>query len=130
VKLFGLQPFSAVPEFLALADVIVIPQRETAATIGQMPAKLYDAMAMAKPIVATSVSDIPDALEGCGWLVPPGSPPELARAIGEALSDPERAERMGSRAREKCEREFSWDAMERALESALEPLGRAAGKRP
>jgi glycosyltransferase involved in cell wall biosynthesis len=122
LRTFGQQPFSVVPEFLALADLIVIPQRLTAATVGQMPAKLYDAMAMAKPIVATSVSDIPQALQGCGWLVPPGSPQELARAIDEALSRPAEGERLGARARTKCEREFGWNAMEQALSALLEPF--------
>ena len=28
-------------------------------------------MAMARPIVATSVSDLPEILNGCGWIVPP-----------------------------------------------------------
>jgi len=122
LRTFGQQPFSAVPEFLALADLIVIPQRMTPATVGQMPAKLYDAMAMAKPIVATAVSDIPQALEGCGWLVPPGSPQELARAIDDALSRPAEAGRLGALARTKCEREFGWDAMERVLSALLEPF--------
>jgi glycosyltransferase involved in cell wall biosynthesis len=119
---FGLQPFSAVPEFLACADLVVIPQRRTPATLGQMPAKLYDAMAMARPIVATAVSDIPEALKDCGWLVPPGSPPELARAIDDALSKPQEAKRLAALARERCEREFSLNAMEEALTTALEPF--------
>jgi glycosyltransferase involved in cell wall biosynthesis len=123
LRSFGPQPFSAVPEFMALADLIVIPQRRTRATIGQMPAKLYDAMAMAKPVVATAVSDIPQALEGCGWLVPPGSPRELAAAIDDALSRPAEAKRLGALARTRCEREYSWDGMERALAAALEPFG-------
>jgi glycosyltransferase involved in cell wall biosynthesis len=113
---FGMQPFASVPEFLAAADIVVIPQRKTLATVGQMPAKLFDAMAMARPVVATAISDIPAALEGCGWVVEPGSPEPLAAAIDEVLSDPDEAARRGRLAREKCEREFSWEAMERALD--------------
>lgn len=115
LRSFGLQPFARVPEFLTAADVVVIPQRKTRATIGQMPAKLFDAMAMARPIVATAVSDIPAVLEECGWVVEPDSPEKLASAIDDALSRPEEAARRGGLARAKCEREFSWDAMERAL---------------
>ncbi|MCH8157405.1 MAG: glycosyltransferase family 4 protein, partial [Nitrospinae bacterium] len=43
--------FDRLPEHLAAADVIVIPQRRTSDSTGQMPAKLYDAMAMAKPVI-------------------------------------------------------------------------------
>jgi glycosyltransferase involved in cell wall biosynthesis len=116
---FGLQPFAVVPEFLAAADVIVIPQRKNPATVGQMPAKLFDAMAMAKPVVATAVSDIPVILGDCGWVVEPDSPAQLGGAIDAALQRPAEAERRGRLAREKCEREFSWNAMERALTSVF-----------
>ncbi len=115
VRTFGLQPFASVPEFLAAADVVVIPQRRTAATVGQMPAKLFDAMAMAKAVVATAVCDIPSVLEDCGWVVEPDSPEQLAGAIDDVLDRPEEAARRGRLARAKCEREFSWDAMERTL---------------
>jgi len=40
-----------------MGDVVIIPQRENFATLGQMPAKVFDAMAMAKPTIATNVSD-------------------------------------------------------------------------
>ena len=49
-------------------------------TIG-LPAKdaksskrmITDAMAMAKPIIATNVNDMPEILNGCGWIVEPGN---------------------------------------------------------
>jgi len=31
-------------------------------------------MAKAKPIIATNVSDIPEILVGCGWIVEPENP--------------------------------------------------------
>ncbi len=43
---------------------------ETIAASHQMPMKVYDAMAMGCPIVATAVSDLPQVLEGCARLVP------------------------------------------------------------
>jgi glycosyltransferase involved in cell wall biosynthesis len=48
------------------------------ATVGQIPAKLFDAMAMAKPIVATDVNDFAGILDGCGLVVKPGMPEEPA----------------------------------------------------
>lgn len=65
-----------------------------------MPAKIFDAMAMGRPIVATAVSDIPDILsEGCGLIVTPGDVYALAEAIAYMLDDPAAAERMGFAAR-------------------------------
>src|SRR5439155_2883514 len=48
-------PYPALPSLLAAADVVAIPQLDEEAARYQTPMKLFDAMAMAKPIVATSV---------------------------------------------------------------------------
>jgi len=115
LKAFGLQPFEKVPEFLAMSDVTVIPQKRNLASVGQLPAKVFDAMAMAKPIIATNVSDLPEILDGCGWIVEPESPKQLARAIQHVIDHPEEARQMGQKARQKCIENYSWDAMEKIL---------------
>ncbi|MEE9258937.1 MAG: glycosyltransferase family 4 protein, partial [Nitrospinaceae bacterium] len=38
-------PFSRLPDHLAAADVLAVPQMDTSDSIGQMPAKIFDAMA-------------------------------------------------------------------------------------
>jgi len=114
-KGFGIQPFEKIPEFLTLADVVVIPQKNNFATIGQVPAKVFDAMAMAKPIIATNVSDLPEILDGCGWIVEPKNPEKLAEAIQNVLKNPKEAEKMGQKARQKCIDKYSWDAIEEIL---------------
>jgi glycosyltransferase involved in cell wall biosynthesis len=91
VRVIGEIPFDDVPRWLMAADVVAVPQRATTDTVGQVPAKLIDAMAMARPIVATDVSMIPAMLEGCGAIVPPGDPGALAKAITALLADPARA---------------------------------------
>ncbi len=79
--------FSEVPRFLEAADVVVVPQREGPDTRGQVPAKVFDAMALGRPIVSTRVSMIPEILEGCGLLVAPGDPLALAGAIARLADD-------------------------------------------
>jgi glycosyltransferase involved in cell wall biosynthesis len=111
----GFQPFDKVPEVLTIADVVVIPQRRSLATAGQMPAKVFDAMAMGKPIVASAVSDLPYVLRDCGKIVEPGSVEDLSVAIRGFLADPDAAAELGRRARQRCVREFSWDALEPIL---------------
>ena len=119
-KGFGLQPFETVPEFLAMADVIVIPQRRNFATMGQMPAKVFDAMAMAKPIIASNISDLPEILDGCGWIVEPENPEQLAEKIQYVLDNPEEAKAMGNKARQRCIEKYSWDVMEEILLKVFE----------
>lgn len=114
-KGFGLQRFETVPEFLTMADIVVIPQRKNFSTMGQMPAKVFDAMAMAKPIIASNISDLPEILDGCGWIVEPENPAQLAEKIQYLLNTPEEAEATGNKARQKCIEKYSWDAMEDIL---------------
>jgi glycosyltransferase involved in cell wall biosynthesis len=113
-------PFARVPELLTVADVVVIPQKRDFASIGQLPAKVFDSMAMAKPVVATNVNDLPQILDGCGWIVEPGNPDELATAIAHILSNPEEANVMGQLARERCIEKYSWDAIESQLVDIFE----------
>ena len=111
----GMRPLSERAQWLAAADIVVLPQRASTATIGQTPAKLFDAMAMAKPIIATAVSDIPAILDGCGIVVPPGDIKALADQICHLLDNFQEATRLGSEARRKCVQNYSWQTMERTL---------------
>jgi len=112
---FGLQPIEKVPEFLAMADIVVIPQRNSISTLGQMPAKIFDAMAMAKPIIATRVADIPEVVGDCGRLIEPSRPDKLAEAIQDLFENYKEASAMGIKARQKCIAEYSWDAATQVL---------------
>jgi len=108
-------PFEQIPAFLSAADVVAVPQRRTSDTIGQVPAKLLDAMALGRPVVSTRVSMIPEILEGCGLLVEPGDIQGLAAAIARLLDDRTEAQALGSRARERCVERYSFEAARRVL---------------
>ncbi len=111
----GIQPISDLPKFLSLTDLVVVPQKKTPESIGQIPARVFDAMAMAKPIVATRVSELPEILKGCGWIVEPGNPKLLAETIQYVLDHPTEAEEMGYKARQKCIEKYSYDVAEKVL---------------
>lgn len=117
------QPFAALPRFLAAADVVVLAQQATHATKAQVPAKVFDAMAMAKPVIATSVSDLPLILDGCGRLTPPGDVDALAGAIRELTADPVRSRALGAAARNKFVKEYSFNAVRPRL---VQLMGRFA----
>lgn len=111
----GFQPIQKIPEFLSMADLVVLPQRDTPITAAQVPAKLIDAMAMAKPIISTNVSDMPQILEGCGLIVKPNDIDDLADKISFLVENEKAAEKLGEKAREKCKQEFSFDVIEKKL---------------
>jgi len=111
----GAQPKSSMPRFLDLADLVVLPLQDTLLARSQVPCKVFEAMAMAKPIIASAVSDLPAMLEGCGWVVPPGDVEALARQIDEVFRDPVEAGRRGEAARLRCRERYAQEATEREL---------------
>ena len=120
VRVLGEIPFDEVPRYLVAADVVAVPQRATTDTVGQVPAKIFDAMALARPIVSTAVSMIPEILDGCGVLVPPGDAVALAASLGRVLDDPTTAAELGRRARERCQARYSFAAARAALFPLIE----------
>lgn len=110
VRLVPEIPFAEVPLYLEAADVVAIPQRLGPDTIGQVPAKVFDAMALARPVVSTRVSMIPEILEGCGLVVEPGDPAGLARSLAWVLDHPAEAAALGRKARERCVARYSYAA--------------------
>jgi len=115
IRYLGLLPHSNMPELLSLSDLVVLPQRDEPFAQAQVPGKIFEAMAMAKPIIATAVSDLSEILDGCGWVVEPENPEKLAEAIQYVFDHPEEAKEIGWKAREKCIEKYSWDAMEEIL---------------
>ncbi len=126
VRLAGLIPFREVPAYLGAADVVAVPQRGSSDTRGQVPAKIFDAMALGRPVVSTRVSMIPEILEGCGLLVAPGDVDGLGEAIAYLADHPQEAGALGARARERCVERYSFEAARRLLFPLLE---RVAGLR-
>jgi glycosyltransferase involved in cell wall biosynthesis len=63
-------------------------------------------------------------LDGCGFIVKPEGPEQLARIIHDVSTHPEETERMGLKAREKCVRDYSLSFMEQKLTAIFERLVR------
>ncbi len=78
-----------------------------------LPVILLETGAAGVPTVATAVGGIPEVIDNevSGWLVPSGNPDALANGIASALSDVERLHRIGSAARDRIRRDFSFEAM-------------------
>lgn len=119
VKFYGKQPFEDIPKWIAAADIIVVPQKQTMANRGQIPAKVFDAMAMAKPTIATEMCDLPHVLDGCGIIVDPESPRAIADAIKSLHVNSEKCKALGAAARKRCVRHFSYKAVAPKLREVI-----------
>lgn len=106
VHLLGFR--SDVPDLLAAADVFAMSSRSEG-----LPMALLEAMFAARPIVASAVGGIPEAVEDdrTGLLVPPDAPPELGRALVALMRDRSLAARLGRAARREASRRYGVEAM-------------------
>ncbi|MEW5958585.1 MAG: glycosyltransferase family 4 protein [Chloroflexota bacterium] len=85
-------------------DIFVMPSLKEG-----LPFALLEAMAAARPIVATQVGGIPEAIEHdrCGLLVAPNNSDQLAEAILDLLNNPAKAKRLGEAAQQRAADFFS-----------------------
>ncbi len=109
-------------EVLAAAEIAVLPQLDLPSNRGQMPAKVFDAMAMETPVVASAISDLPEVLEGCGVVLPPGDVPALARAVAALIDDPARRRELGEAGRRRCLERYSLRTVGAELRSLIREL--------
>jgi glycosyltransferase involved in cell wall biosynthesis len=77
-----------------------------------MPMALLEAMAQARPVVATSVGGVPGVVRGCGLIAAPGDVHELASAVTTVLRNPGLARTLGLRGYERLRRRYT---LERCL---------------
>lgn len=110
------------PEVVAAAHVVVVPQQDTSVARAQFPIKLMDGMAMAKPVLATRVGDIPEILSEVGYLVDPASPEQIAEQIKLIFQDLEAANEVGRKARDRCLEKYSVEKMASTMESVIAQL--------
>lgn len=88
-----------IPQMMNLMDIFVLASVSEAA-----PAVVLEAMACAKPIVATRVGGVPELIiDGeTGILVPSKDSKAIAEAVLYLLNHPEEARRMGIKGRERA----------------------------
>ena len=104
---------------LACLDIFVLASR-----FEGLPNAVLEAMAMARPVVATTVGGTPEVVEDgvTGTLVPPDRPDRLAEAIARFLGDPGSARAAGAAGRRRVLERFSAARMVAETEALYERL--------
>ena len=113
---------SNISQLLSLMDIIVLPSLEEG-----FPNAVLEAMAAAKPVVASNVGGIPEAVVHgeTGLLVPPENPGALAEAMIQLLHDPKSAMKMGNAGRNRVMQQFGLNRMINEMEHIYEELVQA-----
>jgi glycosyltransferase involved in cell wall biosynthesis len=109
------------------ADVAAMPvQPDTLNHRFNTPTKLYDAMGVGVPVVASRLPGIAPIVEetGCGVLCDPTDPEDVARAIREVIDAPER-DRVAMRVRclAAARERYAWQHQARELLGVYTALG-------
>ena len=104
---------SDIQDLLSIIDILSVPS-----LLEGFPMITLEAMAMAKPIVATQIEGIVEQISDSdeGILVQPKDTEALASAILRLIKDRELGNRLGAAARSKIERYFSIDKMVKETE--------------
>jgi teichuronic acid biosynthesis glycosyltransferase TuaH len=85
VRLIGARAFESIPGYLQHADVLIVPHVVDDFTDSLDPIKLYEYLAVGRPVVTTPVAGFRD-LDGHGVVVAAGE--EFIAAVVQALHDP------------------------------------------
>ncbi len=97
-----------VREFLTEIDVYAL-----ISGIDMSPLTLQEAQLMEKPVVATNVGGIPELIshDETGLLVPPENSEQIANAVNELLSNPEKAKKLAINGNNFVKNNMTWDVM-------------------
>lgn len=121
----GAVPYRDVPHHLAICDVAVAPFVPAlhpplrAFGFYWSPLKVFEAMAMAIPVVTTAVEPLTEIVRGAGIAVPERDRDGLASAIIDLLRDAPRRIEMGMTGRSRVVAEWSWEAHCRHLDTLI-----------
>jgi glycosyltransferase involved in cell wall biosynthesis len=121
-----------VPKYINAADVLVAPYNpdkiESTEQVRKhglgAPLKVYEYMAVGKPVITTDVKPISDPVEDgvTGYLVPPGDSDALGSALERMLDNPGSFVEMGALARQSMIANYSWAFLARRLSDIFEAV--------
>lgn len=122
VRFAGQQPPSSMPEFMALADVLVSPRLEPYVT----PLKIFSYMASGRPIVATDLPTHREVLDDRTAILVEPTADGLKRGIVTAFDDLQAAIALGEAAARRLNERHSYGAFREGLRRAYDDAMRHA----
>ncbi len=106
VRFVGQRPLEEMPQYMALADILLSPRSGGSNT----PLKLYTYLRSGKPILATAILSHTQILTPAIAMLVPPTPEGLAQGAIELLQDPEAARVLGERGQRMASEQYSWSA--------------------
>lgn len=121
VILYGELPYKEVPRILSAADIVLIPFPNNEVSHAASPLKLFEGMAMQKPVIASRVKGIEEVVSDGenGFLADPENVEEWFKKLKSVLQSWQDAMRVGQNARRTVEERFDWGLLAKQFEKVL-----------
>ncbi|MCK9595034.1 MAG: glycosyltransferase family 4 protein [Candidatus Omnitrophica bacterium] len=112
-----------IPEYIAASDICVASFEDNQVTACKSPLKIAEYLASGKPIVASSVGEVPVMVNGAGILVRAGDPNALAEGIMRLIDEPGLRKELGAKARKQAQDKYNWRSSAENLVGAYKTSG-------
>lgn len=121
VILTGAIPRESVPEYLAAADIVFVPFANSVASNGISPLKLFEALAMEKPVIASSISGIKEVVcKDFNVTLVSDNPECWASAVMELVKDGERTAKLSQNSREVICQKYDLNRLASVFDKVIE----------
>ena len=127
VEFVGWQPSNLVPTYVAASNVCLIPHIASGHTNSTIPHKIFQAMAMAKPVVVSSARPLERIVRetGAGLVYASGDAAALAEAVVRIFRDKELATRLGEAGKKATSEKYNWETEAEKLVSLYRDVGKS-----
>jgi glycosyltransferase involved in cell wall biosynthesis len=115
------QPYYKVPEYIAAADMCLLPAYNNEVMRHIVPIKMYEYMACGKPVIATRLPGIMKEFGEGNGVIYVERPEEVLNKALEISKDEQKLKELGMKAAEYV-RKYSWEAITDQFEELLEDL--------
>jgi glycosyltransferase involved in cell wall biosynthesis len=124
VEFTGRQPFALVPSYISASEVCLIPHIASGHTDSTIPHKIFQCMAMGKPVVVSSAKPLERIVKetGAGLVYSSGDAEALAEAVIKIYRDNELATKLGEAGKKAVAQKYNWEAEAKKLISLYQGL--------
>ena len=124
ITLCGERPYEEMPRILSTADIVIVPFPNNEISHAASPLKLFEGMAMEKPIIASRVSGIEEIISDGenGLLADPENINEWIEKMEILVNSENLSAIIGKNARKTVEEKFDWSILALQYESVLKEV--------
>ena len=121
--LTGWLPYAAIPNYIAMADVCLLPAYDNEVMRHIVPIKMYEYMACGKPVIATELSGLMREFGQGNGVIFVKRPEDVLKKAVELAEDKRELKDLGEKASNYVQK-YSWEAITDQFERILKELAK------